>query len=196
MTTRVARVPISDGDREALREALKRVASALKGAELPFALCGSYALWARGAPESEHDVDFMVTEQDVERAARALDEAGLVVRRPPEDWLFKIDIDEVTVDVLHRSAGTPVTPEMLERSEIREVLSVRMPVLDATELISSKLRSLTEHYCDFGSLLPAVRAVREQIDWPRLRADVSGNDFAVAFLFLVDRLGISGDRTV
>jgi hypothetical protein len=36
-----------------------------------------------------------------------------------------------------------------------------------------------------------VRAVREQLDWPRLRKETAGNDFAAAFLFLTDRLGIS-----
>jgi hypothetical protein len=34
--------------------------------------------------------------------------------------------------------------------------------------------------------------VREQVDWDRLRAEVDGNDFAAAFLFLTDRLGIVG----
>ncbi len=52
---------------------------------------------------------------------------------------------------------------------------------------------MTVHYCDFGALLPHVRAVREQLDWGRLRSEVEGNDFAAAFLFLVDRLGISAE---
>ena len=77
------------------------------------------------------------------------------------------------------------------RSAEKDLLGVRIPVLPATDLLSSKLRSMTEHYCDFGRLLPHVRAVREQLDWERLRAEVAGNDFAVTFLFLTDRLGIS-----
>ena len=74
-----------------------------------------------------------------------------------------------------------------------DLLGIRLPVLPATDLLSSKLRAMTEHYCDFGSLLPHVRAVREQLDWERLRAEVEHNDFAVAFLFLTDRLRISSD---
>lgn len=66
-----------------------------------------------------------------------------------------------------------------------------MPVLPVTDLLISKLRAMTEHYCDVGALLPHVRAVREQVDWERLRAEVAANDFALAFLFLTDRLGIS-----
>jgi putative nucleotidyltransferase-like protein len=177
--------------REPLRLALKRTASALKSDGVPFALAGGYALWAHGAPESENDVDFAVAEVDTERAAAVLAAAGFEVVRPPEDWLFKAVLDGVTVDVLHRIVGEPVTADLLGRSADMDLLGVRMPVLPATDLVSSKLRAMTEHYCDMGALLPHVRAVREQIDWERLRSEVAGNDFAAAFLFLTDRLGIS-----
>ena len=180
-------------DRDALRVALKRTASALKADGVPFALAGGYALWAHGAPESESDVDFVIAEEDTERAANVLESAGFDVTRPPEDWLFKVGCEGAEVDVLHRIVGEPVGPDLLERSEEMDLLGVRVPVLPATDLLSSKLRSMTEHYCDFGRLLPHVRAVREQLDWPRLRKEVAGNDFAVAFLFLTDRLGISSE---
>jgi hypothetical protein len=65
-----------------------------------------------------------------------------------------------------------------------------MPVLSATELLVQKLKSLDEHYCDFGYLLPVARALREQVDWPRVRSEVAENDFAVTFLFLLERLEI------
>jgi predicted nucleotidyltransferase len=179
-------------DRDALRNALKRTASALKHDGVPFALAGGYALWAHGAPESENDVDFVVAEEDTERAAKVLADAGFEVIRPPEDWLFKAGSGGVVVDVLHRMVGEPVDPELLERSGEMDLLGIRLPVLPATDLVSTKLRAMTEHYCDVGALLPHVRAVREQLDWARLRTEVADNDFAVAFLFLTDRLGISG----
>jgi predicted nucleotidyltransferase len=179
-------------DRDALRGALKRTASALKHDGVPFALAGGYALWAHGAPESENDVDFVVAEEDVERAANVLEAAGFEVVRPPEDWLFKACTDGVVVDLLHRIVGEPVTAAMLARSDEMDLLGIRLPVLQATDLLSSKLRAMTEHYCDFGALLPHVRAVREQVDWVQLREEVAANDFAAAFLFLTDRLGISG----
>ena len=180
-------------DRDALRTALKRTASALKHDGVPFALAGGYALWAHGAPESENDVDFVVAEGDTERAANVLGAAGFEIVRPPEDWLFKACTDGVVVDVLHRVVGEPVDADLLDRSAEMDLLGVRMPVLPATDLLSSKLRAMTEHYCDFGALLPQVRAVREQLEWDRLREEVDGNDFAAAFLFLVDRLGVSAD---
>ena len=62
-----------------LREALKLVAVLLKESEVSFALAGGYALWARGAPEPHHDVDFVVPEQDRERVAELESEGSLDV---------------------------------------------------------------------------------------------------------------------
>lgn len=178
-------------DRAALRNALKTVASVLKAGGVRFALAGSYALWAHGAAETTHDVDFVVAEAEVEQAVGVLEAAGLAVERPPEDWLVKTYVDGVLVDILHRQAGAEVTTGELDRAQVLEVLAIRMPVLAATDLMSAKLRVMNEHYCDFGAVLPAVRAVREQLDWPALAAASAGNPFAEAFLFLCERLGIS-----
>ncbi|EUA78512.1 hypothetical protein I553_3869 [Mycobacterium xenopi 4042] len=54
-------------------------------------------------------------------------------------------------------------------------------MLSATQVVVEKLCALTEHHCDFAALLPAMRAVREQVDWPQVRADTADNDFVVAF---------------
>lgn len=176
---------------EQLRDALKRAGSALKANGPAFALAGSYALWVLGAPEPVHDVDLVVAEVDADHAARTLGEAGFEIERTPEDWLFKAHAGEVMVDVLHRLAGDPVDADLLARATEREVIGMRIPVLPPTEMIVVKLRSLSEHHCDFGALLPPVRAVREQLDWDRIRKETGDNDFAAAFLVLTDRLGIS-----
>src|SRR5918998_5805164 len=95
-----------DTDQECMREALKRVAVVMKESGLPFALIGGYAVWARGGPEPDHDVDFLVAEQDAPAAAERLASADLQVVQPPEDWLFKVFTDDAMVDVIHRDAGT------------------------------------------------------------------------------------------
>jgi len=84
-----------------------------------------------------------------------------------------------------------VRPDDIARAEELDVLAIRMPVLSPTHVLTEKLNSLNEHHCDFAALLPAVRAVREQVDWDALRAGTGENDFAVAFLVLTDRLGIT-----
>ena len=181
---------MADGRQEGHREALKRVAVALKQAEIPFALGGGYAAWARGAPEPEHDVDFLIQEGDAETAKAALREAGLRLEQPPEDWLFKVYDGEAMVDVLFQSSGFDALTPLLDRAEDLSVLSVQMPVLTATDLLACKLNALDEHQCDFARLLPVARSVREQVDWASVRETTGHNDFAVAFLVLLDRLGV------
>jgi len=176
--------------RDQVRDLLKRTAVALKQGGVPFALCGGYAAWVRGAPEPEHDADFLVPAAEAERAAKALADGGLEVVQPAEDWLIKVVRDDVFIDVLWRTCGRPVESDLIERAEMMPVLSVHMPVLDATDLVVSKLMALDEHYCDFGRMLPVARALREQVDWAQVARDVAANDFAVVFLVLLDRLGI------
>jgi hypothetical protein len=175
-----------------LRDALKTAASALKAHGPQFALAGSYALWAYGGPEPVHDVDFVVDEADIEAAALTLEKAGFRIERTPEDWLFKACVEgNFVIDVLHQLNGKRVTAQMLASAEELDVLAIRMPVLSPTQVIAEKLNSLNEHHCDYATLLPAVRSVRERVDWKRVRAQTAENDFAVAFLVLTDRLGIT-----
>ncbi|WP_102141869.1 hypothetical protein [Mycobacterium hubeiense] len=174
-----------------LREALKRAASALKANGPEFALAGSYALWVHGGPEPVHDVDFVVAEPDADAAAATLQQAGFTIERTPEDWLFKARTGDVVVDVLYRLNGVPVDASTIRTAEELDVLAIRMLVLPPTQVVTEKLCSLNEHHCDFAALLPAVRAVREQVDWDQVRADTADNDFAAAFLVLTERLGIT-----
>ena len=193
--------PSDTSDEPLLRTALKRSASALKADGVPFALGGGYALWVAGGPEPSHDVDLVVAETDVELAANSLAAAGLRVERPPEDWLFKaycdpngsteLAEDPALVDVLHRLGGVPVEQSLLETAQEFEVLGVRIPVLSPTPIMIAKLKSLSEHYCDFAPLLLSVRAVREQLDWTEIREATQDNPFAEAFLLVVERLSIT-----
>ena len=184
-TTRMA-----DGPQQNRREALKRVAVALKQAGMPFALMGGYAVWALGGPESENDVDFLVAADDAEAAAKALAEAGLAVEQPPEDWLFKVYSDGAMVDVIFRDSGAPADRSVIEDAEQLEVLSILMPVLSATKVLTQKLNAMDEHACDFATAIAAARALREQVDWTELRRQTRHSPFADAFLTLLEKLDI------
>ncbi|MEZ0351065.1 hypothetical protein [Mycobacterium sp. pR1184] len=181
----------SNGGSAQLREALRGAASALKENGPRFALAGSYALWAYGAPEPSHDVDLVVAECDVAAAAATLRDAGFTIENPPEGWLFKACVGETFVDVLHRLNGEPVQPATLDFAEQRDVLAIGMPVLPPTMVLIQKLRALNEHHCDFAQLLPHVRAIRERLDWGSIKSQTDDNDYAVAFLVLADRLGLT-----
>jgi hypothetical protein len=181
---------VQPSDRDEIRDLLKRTAVALKQGDVPFALCGGYAAWVRGAPEPDHDADFLLPAAEADRAAKVLADAGLEVQEPAEDWLFKVVAGGSFVDVLWRTCGRPVESDLIERADVRPVLSVQMPVLAATDIVVTKLMALDEHYCDFARMLPVARALREQVDWPEVARAVEDNDFAVVFLELLDRLDV------
>jgi hypothetical protein len=179
-----------DSSQDDLREALKRVAVALKHADVPFALTGGYAVWARGGPEPDHDVDFLIAREDVERVIESLAGEGLEVVRPPEDWLVKVYTDNAMVDLIHRHSGAPAERATVEDADVLEVLSVRMPVLSATEVVVQKMLALDEHDCDFAAMIPVVRALREQLDLERVRRETADSPFAAALLVLLERLDV------
>jgi hypothetical protein len=185
---------VQPSDRDEIRDLLKRTAVALKEGGVPFALCGGYAAWVRGAPEPDHDADFLVPAAEAERTVKVLHDAGLQVEAPAEDWLTKVVQGNSFVDVLWRTCGHPVEDDLIERAEDRPVLSVHMPVLAATDILVTKLMALEEHYCDFSRLLPVARALREQVDWDTVRREVADNAFAVVFLDLLGRLGVVGQE--
>jgi predicted nucleotidyltransferase len=176
---------------EALLETLKRVAAALQDAEVPFALGGGIAIWARGGPETEHDLDLFVKPEDAEQALRTLADAGLRPETPPEAWLYKAWDGDILVDLIFEPTGVTVDDEFLARAEETEVHAVRMPVMRPEDVLATKLLALREHYVDYDSLLEIARTVREQIDWDELRRRTEGSPYAKAFFTLVDELGVS-----
>ena len=180
----------SHGD-DSLLLTLKRVAAVLKQEEIPFALAGSFAVYAHGGHSSDHDVDFLIKEEDADRALGALVEAGFTAERPPEDWLVKV-YDEAghLVDLIHRPIESPVTDETFGDTVTRTVDAIQMPVLSATGLMVHKLLSFSQHYCDFARGLPLARSLREQIDWDRVRKETAQSPYAEAFLVLLDRLDV------
>ncbi|HET8661782.1 MAG TPA: nucleotidyltransferase [Micromonosporaceae bacterium] len=169
---------------------LKRVSSVLKQAGIPFALAGGFAAYAHGGTSSDHDVDFLLREQDADRALEALAEAGFTTERPPEDWLVKVYDDGRLVDLIHRPVEQPVTEETLADTVMRPVNAVYLPVVSATLLMVHKLLTFSQHYCDFAKGLPLARSLREQIDWARVRKETAHSPYAEAFLVLLDRLGV------
>jgi predicted nucleotidyltransferase len=175
-----------------LLEAMRQSAAALRDAGVPFALGGGIAVWARGGPESEHDLDLFVKPEDAERALEALAEAGLRQERPPEGWLYKAWCGGVMVDVIFEPNGITVNDGFFERAEELEVDAVRLLVMPLEDVLVTKLLSMREHEVDYESVVEIARTVREQIDWEDVRRRTNGSPYAKAFFTLVDELGLTG----
>jgi Uncharacterised nucleotidyltransferase len=178
---------------EQILRAMKVVAATLRDAGIPFALAGGLAVYARGGPPTEHDVDFLVRREDADRALELLGEAGFRSERPPEGWLYKVyDENDSMIDLIFAPNSRPDrVPAMLDRATELEVYAITMPVMTATDVLESKLRTLKEHEANYDDVLEIARTCREQIEWDALRASVDDSPYAKAFFTLVDELGLS-----
>ncbi len=173
-----------------IEHALKRSAAALREAGIPFLLGGSLASWARGGPETRHDLDLMIKPEDVDRTLDALADAGMRPERPPEEWLVKAWDGDILVDLIFEPSGMRIDDEVLARGDELSVMAMRTRVMDLDDILITKLMALDEHSADYGDLILITRSLREQIDWARLREETAPSPFAAAFFVLADGLGI------
>jgi len=177
--------PFSD-----LEATLKKAASALRGAGVPFLLGGSLASWARGGPETRHDLDLMIKREDVERALAALTAAGMRADDPPEEWLVKAWDGDVLVDLIFSPKGLPIDDAVLARGEELSVLSMQIRVMAIEDVLITKLMAITEHNLRYEGVLEIARALREQVDWAQVRSATASSPFARAFFVLLEGLEI------
>ena len=184
-----------DSPFEAISDTLRRAAAALRDAEIPFLLGGSLASWARGGPPVARDLDFMLKEEDAERALAALEAVGMQPERPPEEWLVKAHDGDVVIDLIFAPEGMEMTDEVISRGEELPVMAVKVRVMALEDVLTTKLQALDEHALDFTSLLQISRSLREKIDWEDVRSRTGDSPYAKAFLTLVEELGVAPRST-
>jgi hypothetical protein len=176
---------------EELIDAMKAGAGALTRSEIPFVLGGGLAVWARGGPKSEHDVDFMIRPEDADDALAAMKEAGLRTEIPPEGWLYKAWHDNGSlIDLIFNPSGGPITDETIARAPLLEVAALRIHVFTLEDVMTTKLLAMSEQRPDYGQLLSYARALREQIHWAEVQARTEASPFARGFFTIVEGLGI------
>lgn len=181
---------MASGEVDEIKRSLKRGAAALRDAGVPFVVGGGLASWARGGPESGHDVDFFVKPDDARQAWKALGESGMRLEEPPEAWLLKAYDGDVMIDVIFAPSGIEITDEMIDAAEEREILAQRMKVLSLEHLMITKLACLREHELDYDSHLEIARSLREQIDWDEVRAGAPDNPYVRAFFVMAEGLDL------
>jgi predicted nucleotidyltransferase len=179
-----------DAQFEHMLETMKSAGGALNEADIPWALGGGLACWARGGPETEHDVDFLVRRDDAERAQDVLAASGFRTEKPPEGWLLKAYANEVMIDLIFDPQGGSVDDDLLARSDDLEVHAMRMKVAPLEDVLTQKLLALTEQEPDYSSVLELARSLREQVDWDAVRGRTKESAFARAYFTLLDELEI------
>jgi hypothetical protein len=173
-----------------IEASLKKAVAALREAEVPFLLGGSLAVWARGGPETRHDLDLVVKPEDADRALAVLADAGMRPEKPPEEWLHKAWDGDVLIDVIYSPRGLEVDDELLGRGEFLHVLGITIPVMAIEDVMATKLLALHEQELDLTSVLRIARSVREQIDWRLLRERTRNSPYAAGFFTICEELGV------
>ena len=184
-----AEVPFS-----AIKATLKRAVGALRSAHVPFMLGGGLAVWARGGPNTDHDIDLMVRPEDAERALAVLEGQGMRVDRPPEHWLVKAWDDNVLIDLIYEPSGLVIDDSVFERADELDVYALRLQVMPIEDVLVTKLHAMGEHQLDYESVLEIARTLREQIDWGDVRTRTADSPYARAFFTLVEELGVVQPR--
>ena len=177
-------------EKQPLIATLKRVAYHLKQTGAPFCLAGSFAVYARGGASCDHDIDFLIKEEDAAIVLTALAEVGYRAEIPPEGWLVKVFEEDRLIDLIYAPVQRRVTDRTFAGTDVLAVNACHMPVLSATELMIHKVLTWSAHTCDFARGLPVARSLREQIDWPQVYRETRHSPYAYAFLVLIDQLGI------
>ena len=154
---------------------------------MPALLGGSLAIWARGGPETKHDLDFMVKPEDAERALEALVAVGMRPEKPPEGWLYKAWDGKVLVDIIFQPRGLEMTNDVFARGDTREVLAISVNLMSLEDVFTTKLLSFDEHIGHYradvavslGSLAAPEEAARRLYAGLR-RFDEEGATFILA----------------
>jgi hypothetical protein len=173
-----------------IEASLKKAVAALREAEVPFLLGGSLAVWARGGPETRHDLDLVIKPEDADRALAVLADAGMRPEKPPEEWLHKAWDGDVLIDVIYGPRGLEVDDELIGRGEFLHVLGITIPVMAIEDVMATKLLALHEQELDLTSVLRIARSVREQIDWRILRERTRNSPYAAGFFTICEELGV------
>ena len=178
-----------------IEHAFRAAAEILDRAGVQFMLGGSLAAWVRGGPESCNDLDLMIRPADADRALEAFERAGMRTERPPEGWLVKAWVDDVLIDLIHAPTGLTIDDAAFERGDEANPWAIPVRAMALEDVLVSKLLSFGEHNLDLEAPLQIARAVREQVDWRRVRERTADSPYARGFIALLEELDLLARAT-
>lgn len=177
-------------------DTLSSVVKTLLANDIPGAVGGACAVYARGGPlpDGYSAVQVLLRPADAPRARAALLGTGLRAPDAADESRILLYDRDVRVDLLFRPNGHEVSAELLARADRLPVGRIEAPVVTVADLLIGELLVLDPHRVDFTRLLHIARELRAQVDWPRVHAETAASPYARAFLGLLDDLGITAQK--
>jgi len=160
------------------REVYRRALQALNAASVPYVVAGAYAIYEHtGIYRQTKDLDVFVEPRTVVSAARAMHEAGFVMRLEELHWLAKGFIGDKFVDLIYGMGnGVAFIDEGWVKHGKAGVLAAQpVPIAPAEELIWHRLFINERHRHDMSDVVHLILTNGETLDWERLVARVGAH---------------------
>lgn len=153
------------------REVYRRALQALNEASIPYVVAGAYAIYEHtGIYRQTKDLDLFVEPSVVVTAARALHDAGFVMRLDDLHWLAKGFVGDKFVDLIYGMGnGVAFIDEEWVRHSKPGVLAAHpVHIAPAEELIWHRLFINERHRHDMSDVVHLILCSGDVLDWERL----------------------------
>jgi hypothetical protein len=157
------------------RDVYRRALEALNERAIPFVVAGAYAIYEHtGIYRQTKDLDLFVEPSIVVPAARALHEAGFVMRLEDLHWLAKGFIGDRFVDLIYGMGNSValIDAEWIAHSRPGVLAAQPVRIAPAEELIWHRLFINERHRHDMSDIVHLLLCVGDVLDWERLMARV------------------------
>jgi len=156
---------------DAERDIYKRALEALNAAGVAYVVAGAYAIYEHtGIYRQTKDLDVFVEPQYVLNAARALHDAGFVMRLEDLHWLAKAFSGERFVDVIYGMGNSVafIDESWVKHSKSGVLAAQPVRIAPAEELIWHRLFINERHRHDMSDVVHLILCLGDTLDWERL----------------------------
>ena len=160
------------------REVYRRALQALNAASVPYVVAGAYAIYEHtGIYRQTKDLDVFVEPRTVVSAARAMHEAGFVMRLEELHWLAKGFIGDKFVDLIYGMGNgiAFIDDGWIKHAKAGVLAAQPVPIAPAEELIWHRLFINERHRHDMSDVVHLILTNGETLDWERLVARVGAH---------------------
>jgi hypothetical protein len=157
------------------REVYRRALQALNAASVPYVVAGAYAIYEHtGIYRQTKDLDIFVEPGAVLAGARALHDAGFVMRLEDLHWLAKGFVGDKFVDLIYGmgNAVAFIDADWVKYSRTGVLAAQPVRIAPAEELIWHRLFINERHRHDMSDIVHLILCVADALDWERLMARV------------------------
>jgi hypothetical protein len=160
------------------REVYRRALQALNAAAVPYVVAGAYAIYEHtGIYRQTKDLDIFVEPRSVVVAARALHEAGFVMRLEELHWLAKGFVGDKFIDLIYGMGNGVafIDEEWVKHAKAGVLAAQPVPIAPAEELIWHRLFINERHRHDMSDVVHLILTNGDTLDWERLVARVGSH---------------------